>query len=110
MIVDTSGGDVTIQGDIVAAAAGEITVLGMPANTPWSINEAESMVDVGMTDSQGSVIVPRAAKEGVTATRYVNYTSTPDVFIPDRATIYDKITVTDHGMADVINVDVGLSQ
>ena len=109
LVIDTSGGDVTIQGNIVAAATGEITVLGLPAHTPWSINAAESIVDVGMTDSQGSVIVPRAAKEGVTATRHANYTSAPDVFIPDRSTTYDTITVTDHGTADVINVGVGLS-
>ena len=109
LIINTTGGEVKIQGDVVSAATGITNIRGLPADTPWSLNLGDTVIDAGMTDSSGNVMVPHVAKDGVTVPRHVNYTSAPGTLIQDFRTVYDTMTVTDSGVTNEIELTIALS-
>ena len=109
LIVDTTGGEVSIQGDVISAATGIATIHGLPPDTPWSINLGDTVIDAGITDSHGNVLVPPMARDSVTVPRYINYTNTPNTLIPDFRTVYDTINVADQGTTEEIELTVVLS-
>lgn len=109
LVIDTAGGEVQIRGDIISAATGIANIRGLPPDTPWSINLGDTVVDVGMTDSHGNVLVPPVARDDVTVPRHVNYTSAPNTLIPDFRTVYDTLTVSDYGITNEIELTVVLS-
>ena len=109
LIIDTTGGEVKIQGDVVSGVTGITNIRGLPSDTPWSLNLGDTVIDAGMTDSSGNVMVPRVARDDVTVPRHVNYTSAPGTLIPDFRTVYDTMTVTDFGFTDEIELTIALS-
>ena len=109
MIIDTTGGEVKIQGDVISASNGIVNVRGMPPDTPWSVNLGDTVLYAGITDSHGNVLVPRVASDNATVPRYVNHTSTPNTLIPDFRTVYGTINVAGHGTTEEIELTVALS-
>ena len=107
ILAKPNNGSVTIAGNVIQTHAPELLVSGLEPNTAWTVNTADgALYHAGITNNAGEVIIPRTPKDSITTTRTANFSSSPDIFIPDRGTHYDTVSVNDTGTVNDAHVIV----
>ena len=86
----------------------ELDVDGLPPLTAWALypNGTDTAVYAGVTNSAGEVLIPRTPNDGVTVTRTTSFDNSPDLNIPDKGSIRDTITVSEHGTVNDLHVTI----
>ena len=86
----------------------ELNVRGLEPYTAWALlpNGTDAATYAGVTNSAGDMLIPRTANDGVTITRTANFTGSLDLNIPDRGSIRDTITVSEHGTVNDLHVTI----
>ena len=86
----------------------ELNVDELPPLTAWALypNGTDTAVYAGVTNSAGQVLIPRTPNDGATITRTTSFDGSLDLNIPDKGSIRDTITVSEHGTVNDLHVTI----